>query len=111
RRLLFRMGINIGDLIVDGDDIHGDGVNVAARLEALAEPGGILVSGDAYNQLKARLPLGFDDQGLKALKNIPEPVRVLRVKLEEAEAAPPSPNLAAMRAKPALIAGAAPAAV
>ena len=76
RRIEYRIGINIGDVIVDGDDIYGDGVNVAARLEALAEPGGIWTSGAAQEQVRDKLPFAFADKGEQALKNIARPVRV-----------------------------------
>lgn len=79
-KILLRMGINLGDIIVDGDDIHGDGVNVAARLEALAEPNTIFVSGAVYDQLHAKLPVVFDALGKKAVKNIREPIRVYRLR-------------------------------
>jgi class 3 adenylate cyclase len=79
-RMEFRIGINIGDVIEDGGDIFGDGVNVAARLEAMAEPGGICVSDDAYRQLRDKLDVVFEDAGEQNLKNIERPVRVLRVK-------------------------------
>jgi adenylate cyclase len=79
RRLQFRIGINIGDIIVEGDDIYGDGVNVAARLEALAEPGGICVSRTVFNHVKGKVDLGFEDLGEQEVKNIPEPIRVYRV--------------------------------
>jgi adenylate cyclase len=78
-RLTFRIGINLGDVIVEGDDIHGDGVNIAARLEALAEPGGICLSDDAYRQAKGRLEIAFEDLGEQDLKNVAEPLRVYRV--------------------------------
>ncbi len=77
--LRFRIGINLGDVIVDGSDIHGDGVNIAARLEALAEPGGICLSDDAYRQAKGKTETGFEDLGEQELKNVAEPVRVYRV--------------------------------
>ncbi len=80
RRLGFRIGINLGDVIVDGEDIHGDGVNVAARLEALAEPGGICLSDDAYRQVRGKVEADFEDLGDRELKNVAEPVRVYRVK-------------------------------
>jgi len=80
-RILLRMGINLGDIMVDGDDIHGDGVNVASRLEGLAEPGGICVSAMVYEGVRNKLDLEFHDLGEKALKNIAEPVRVYSVKL------------------------------
>jgi TolB-like protein len=76
--ILFRIGINIGDVIVEGEDIFGDGVNVAARLEQLAEPGGICVSDRAYRDVRGRLDADFVDFGEQALKNIAEPVRVWR---------------------------------
>jgi adenylate cyclase len=79
RRLQFRIGINIGDIIVEGDDIHGDGVNIAARLEGQAEPGGICLSGDAYRQAKGKIEAEFEDLGEQKLKNVAEPVRVYRI--------------------------------
>ncbi len=77
--LKFRIGINLGDVIVEGDDIHGDGVNIAARLEGLAEPGGICLSGDAYRQGKGKVDVDFEDLGEQVLKNVAEPVRVYRI--------------------------------
>ena len=77
----FRMGINLGDVIDDGEDIHGEGVNIAARLEAIAEPGGICVSGDVYNQVRNRLDLTFDDLGDKEVKHVSWPVRVFAIRL------------------------------
>jgi class 3 adenylate cyclase len=77
----FRIGINVGDIILDGDDIYGDGVNVAARLEGLSEPGGICVSLNVHDQVRDRLDLIFDDAGEQQLKNIARPVRVYRVQL------------------------------
>ncbi|MFQ5566621.1 MAG: adenylate/guanylate cyclase domain-containing protein [Paracoccaceae bacterium] len=82
RRIDFRVGINLGDVIVDGEDIYGDGVNVAARLEQLAEPGGINISGAAFHQVRGHLDVGHDDLGELELKNIPEPVRVYRLRLD-----------------------------
>ena len=75
-RIEYRIGINIGDVIVDGDDIYGDGVNVAARLQALAEPGGICVSGTVREHVRDKLPFAFADQGQRAVKNIARPVHV-----------------------------------
>ncbi|MEE8555073.1 MAG: adenylate/guanylate cyclase domain-containing protein, partial [bacterium] len=89
RRMDFRIGINLGEVLVEGDEIYGDGVNVAARLETLAEPGGICISGSAYEQVKNRLPLEFDFLGKKEVKNIADPVPAFRVVFEGA-AAPPS---------------------
>ena len=76
RRIRFRIGINLGDVIAEGDDIFGDGVNVAARLEALAEPGGICVSGTVHDHIRDRLPYPLDDLGEQSVKNIARPVRV-----------------------------------
>jgi TolB-like protein len=78
-RIEFRIGINVGDIIEDNGDIFGDGVNVAARLEAIAEPGGICVSDDAHRQVRDKLDIVFDDAGEQNLKNIERPVRVFRV--------------------------------
>ncbi len=79
RRMELRMGINVGDVIVDGDDIFGDGVNIAARLEGLAAPGGVCISGSAHEQVRHKLDLAFEDLGEQSVKNIDEPVRVWRV--------------------------------
>ena len=81
RRIELRMGINLGDIIKDGRDIYGDGVNVAARLEALAEPGGICVSRVVHDQVRDKLDLAFEDLGEQQVKNIARPVHVWRVKL------------------------------
>jgi adenylate cyclase len=79
RRMNFRIGLNLGDVIVDGEQIYGDGVNVAARLESLAEPGGINISGSVQEQIKNKLALNYEDLGKQRVKNITEPVRVFRV--------------------------------
>jgi adenylate cyclase len=76
RRIAFRVGINLGDVIVDGDDIFGDGVNIAARLEGLAEPGGVCISAAAHDQLRGKLPYTFADLGEQSLRNIAQPLRV-----------------------------------
>ena len=76
RRMAFRVGINLGDVVVDGDDIHGDGVNVAARLEALATPGAVCISEAVHEQVRDRLSLAFEDLGLRKVKNIDRPLRV-----------------------------------
>ena len=76
KRIEFRVGINVGDIVIDGGDIFGDGVNLAARLEALAEPGGICVSGRVQEDIVGRLPLSFEDRGDQHVKNIARPVRV-----------------------------------
>jgi adenylate cyclase len=79
RQMNFRIGINLGDVLVDGDVIYGDGVNIAARLEGLAEPGGICISDFVYTQVRNKREFEFVDMGPQALKNIPDPVRVYRV--------------------------------
>src|SRR5271155_525009 len=79
RRLRFRIGINLGDVIADGDDIYGDGVNIAARLEGLAAPGGICVSGTVRDHIGDRLPYAFEDMGEQSVKNIARPVRAYAV--------------------------------
>jgi adenylate cyclase len=87
RRIEFRVGVNLGDVIVDGDDIYGDGVNVAARLESFAEPGGIAVSGSVRDHVGNRLDLQFEDRGEQQLKNIERPIRVYNVRVEPPSAA------------------------
>ena len=82
QRIEFRIGINLGDVIVEADDIYGDGVNIAARLEALAEPGGIYVSDLVHRSVEAKLDVFFDDLGEQRLKNIAKPVHVYRVRTE-----------------------------
>jgi class 3 adenylate cyclase len=79
RHIVLRIGVNLGDVMAEGGDLYGDGVNIAARLEGIAEPGGILVSGTAYDHARNKIKVGFDDLGLQALKNISEPVRAYRV--------------------------------
>jgi len=79
-RIEFRVGINLGDVIAEAEDIYGDGANVAGRLEALAEPGGVLVSNTVYEHVRDRLPFGFHDLGEQQVKNIARPVRVYRVR-------------------------------
>jgi TolB-like protein len=91
RRIRLRIGVNLGDIIVEGSDIYGDGVNIAARLEGLAEPGGVCISGKVYEEVRNKLPTAFEDLGEQAVKNIREPVRVYR--WTEA-AADPSPDMA-----------------
>lgn len=78
-RIQFRIGVNLGDLIIEGDDLYGDGMNVAARLEGLADPGGICVSAKVYEEVRTKLDLRFQDLGLHELKNIAEPIRVYRI--------------------------------
>jgi TolB-like protein/class 3 adenylate cyclase len=91
RRIVFRIGVNLGDVVVEGLDLLGDGVNVAARLEQLCEPGGVLVSGTAYDHLQGKLDLPLQFVGEQQLKNIDRPVRAYRVRLDGGgAAAPPS---------------------
>ena len=85
RQIRFRIGVNLGDVIVEGDDIYGDGVNIAARLEAMAEPGGICISGTAFDHAVHKVDVGFADLGEQRLKNIADPVRVYRVLLDPGE--------------------------
>ncbi|MBI5966259.1 MAG: adenylate/guanylate cyclase domain-containing protein, partial [Deltaproteobacteria bacterium] len=87
RRMEFRIGINLGDVIEEGDSIYGDGVNIAARLEGLAEPGGICISESAYQQIENKLPLRYDYLGEHAVKNIAKPVRVYKAQIEPEAAA------------------------
>jgi adenylate cyclase len=82
RQMEFRIGVNLGDVMVDGEQIYGDGVNVAARLESLADPGGICISHTVHDQIKNKLALNYEGLGPQAVKNIAEPVRVFRVILE-----------------------------
>jgi class 3 adenylate cyclase len=90
RRIRFRIGINLGDVIVEEHDIFGDGVNVAARLEALAEPGGICVSRMVRDQIRDKLPYPFEDRGEQTVKNIARPVRVYELRPEVVAALPTS---------------------
>src|SRR5882757_6891365 len=84
RRMEFRIGVNLGDVMVEGDQILGDGVNVAARVESLAEPGGISISGIVHEQVRDRLALAYEDRGEQAVKNIARPVHVWRAVLDGA---------------------------
>ena len=110
RQILFRIGINIGDIIVEGDDIYGDGVNIAARLEALAEPGGISIARNVYNQIKGKLDLDLDHLDEKEVKNISEPVSVYQVAMNDkaarlmTEVAAVEPSAPPGRPSPALVA-------
>jgi TolB-like protein len=94
RRMLFRIGINLGDVIHDETRIYGDGINVAARLEALAAPGGVLVSQSVHDQVRDRLDLVFEDLGERELKNIARPVRVYRLRTPAESKAAPAPGAA-----------------
>src|SRR6476646_3710285 len=88
-RIELRIGINLGDVIVEGDDLYGDGVNIAARIEALADAGGVFVSNTVHDQVRDRLPLAFEDLGEQQVKNITRPVRVYRVRDAAAPNTPP----------------------
>lgn len=81
RRMEFRVGINLGDVIKEGDRLYGDGINIASRIEGLADAGGICISGGAYEQIKSKLSLGYEELGEQSLKNIGDPVRVYRIPL------------------------------
>ena len=81
-RIEFRIGLHVGDIIVDENDIFGESVNTAVRLEGLAEPGGVCISDDAYRQIRGRVDIGYDDLGRPPLKNIAEPIRVWRMRLD-----------------------------
>ncbi|WP_028747795.1 adenylate/guanylate cyclase domain-containing protein [Rhizobium mesoamericanum] len=85
KRIRFRIGVNLGDIIVEGDDIYGDGVNIAARLQGIAEPGGILISGTAFDHVAHKVDVGFAALGEQRLRNIADPVRVYRVLLDPAK--------------------------
>jgi adenylate cyclase len=98
RRMEFRIGINLGDIIYDNDRIFGDGVNVAARLEGIAEPGSICVSGKVHEEIHAKIGLPYEDFGDKQLKNIAEPVRVYGIRLDRA----PSRTVLALPDKPSI---------
>jgi adenylate cyclase len=103
-RIEFRMGVNVGDIMIDGDDIYGDGVNVAARLEGLAEPGGLYISRKVRDEVRDKLDLAFEDMGEQQVKNVARPVRVFLVRLEPGNAAEPkSDKAAAMTKKPSIV--------
>ena len=93
KRIVYRIGVNLGDVLIEGDDILGDGVNIAARLEGLCEPGGVLISGAAYEHVRGRIDADFVDLGEKDLKNIARPVRVYAVRIG-AGSATPAPSAA-----------------
>jgi adenylate cyclase len=90
RRLRFRIGVNLGDVIADGGDIYGDGVNIAARLEGLAAPGSVCVSGAVRDHIGDRLPYAFEDMGEQSVKNIARPVRVYALRPEGIAGSPPA---------------------
>jgi TolB-like protein len=92
-RIELRIGINLGDVIVEGDDLYGDGINIAARVEALADPGGVFVSSTVYDHVRDRVPFVFEDLGEQQVKNIARPVRVYRVRDPASKATPAQPPL------------------
>jgi adenylate cyclase len=103
RRIAFRIGVNLGDVIIEGDDIHGDGVNIAARLEGLAKPGGLCVSGKVVEEVRNKLDVSFEDMGEQNVKNIDRPVQCYRVGLGSAganEAPPPLSDIPAVAVLP-----------
>lgn len=98
QRMRFRIGINLGDVMVEGNDVYGDGVNVAARLQQMAEPGGIVISGPVYDQVHNKLSMGFDSLGHQRVKNVTNPVRSYRVIQGDAATRPAaSPPIAPTR--------------
>src|ERR1700752_288311 len=101
RRMRFRIGIHLGDVMVEGDDVYGDGVNIAARLQELAEPGGILISGPVYDQVHNKLSIGFDCLGQQRLKNVANPVTGYRVLQGGAPSRPQAPRPEPTREPPA----------
>ena len=101
-RIEFRIGINVGDIIIDEGDIYGDGVNIAARIEAIAEPGGISISEDAWRQVQGKVAANFVDSGEQSLKNIARPVRVYRVELGGEGTTPPTAPASALPDKPSI---------
>jgi adenylate cyclase len=105
RRMLFRIGLNLGDVMVEGDDLFGEGVNIAARLQAVAEPGGICISGTVFDQVKNKLSIGYDFLGRQAIKNIADEVPIYRIKLSPDDE--PGPEAPPPQSPPASVAGAA----
>ncbi|MFW6028356.1 MAG: adenylate/guanylate cyclase domain-containing protein [bacterium] len=103
QQIQLRLGINVGDIIIEGDDIFGDGVNIASRIESLAEPGGICISGRVYEYVKGRLDVAFEDLGEQTVKNITEPLHVYRVRLEGLPArSSDAESLSAKHSKPSI---------
>src|SRR5246127_135944 len=94
QHMLFRIGINLGDILIEGEDILGDGVNIAARLESIAEPGGICISSSAYEQVRGKVPVEFTDLGEQTLKNIARPIRAFAVRAKDGATILPSSGTA-----------------
>jgi len=101
-RIKFRIGIHVGDIIIDDNDIFGDGVNIAARLEGIAEPGGVCISDDAHRQVRGKVDIPFEDMGSQTLKNIAEPMRVWRMSIsgEASSASPQSVSFGSLQSRP-----------
>jgi adenylate cyclase len=101
-RIKFRIGIHVGDIIIDDNDIFGDGVNIAARLEGIAEPGGVCISDDAHRQVRSKVDIPFEDMGSQTLKNIAEPMRVWRMSIsgEASSASPQSASFGSLQSRP-----------
>jgi adenylate cyclase len=96
-RIEFRIGIHVGDIIIDDNDIFGDGVNIAARLEGIAVPGGVCISDDTHRQIRGKIDIGFDDIGEQTLKNIAEPMRAWRIRLAGVDASAIRPGSTPIR--------------
>ena len=99
-QIQLRIGVHVGDVIIDDNDIFGDGVNIAARLEGIAEPGGVCISDDTYRQIRGKVEVGWDDLGPQSLKNIAEPMRVWRVQLSDQSVAKPQAGSSPLLALP-----------
>ena len=101
-RIEFRVGIHVGDIIIDENDIFGDGVNIAARLEGIADPGGVCISDDAYRQIRSKVDVPFEDMGSQILKNIVEPMRVWRMSISggAVSASRPSASFGTFQSRP-----------
>jgi adenylate cyclase len=102
RRMEFRIGINLGDVIEEGEKIYGDGVNVAARVEGLALPGGVCISGTAYDHVENKVTAEFEYLGEQAVKNIKKPIRVYRVGVKADASVPEAPSKPKMPEKPSI---------
>jgi adenylate cyclase len=100
QRIEFRIGIHVGDIIFDDNDIFGDGVNIAARLEGIAEPGGVCISDDAQRQIRGKVDIAFDDMGPQTLKNIAEPMRAWRMQMSASASAAASTKSPVETAQP-----------